>query len=65
VKRQFWHRLVGATNESFAYVGHSKTTQIEGKQDGTHFSDTLECLRAIGIDGESTATLMRAICIVM
>eukprot|EP00977_Amphora_coffeiformis_P004681 scaffold1001_cov169-Amphora_coffeaeformis.AAC.28 len=65
IKRQFWERLVGATNESFTYVGHTKTTQIEGKQDGTCFSDTLECLREIGITGENATTLMRAICIVM
>ena len=64
-KRMFWDRLVGATNESFAYVGPTKTNTIEGKNDGVRFSETLESLREIGVCGDKTATLMRAICVVM
>lgn len=65
VKGQFWDRLRGAKNDSFAYVGRTKTAQIEGKADGARFSETIECLREINVTDETISVLMRAICTVM
>jgi myosin-5 len=64
-KKAIWPKLVGTNNESFAYVGKTNTTSIEGMSDGEHFINTTKVLKAIGVDGEKYLTLMRAIAIVV
>jgi myosin-5 len=64
-KSKIWSKLSGTTNDSFAYVGRTDTTTIEGMSDGDHFKKTSDVLKSIGVDGENFLTLMRAICIVL
>lgn len=65
IKSQVWSRLVGAKNENFSYVGHTKTDTIEGMKDGDRFMETMQALREVGVTGEKMTTLMKAICVVM
>ena len=64
-KAQFWSKLKGTSNESFKYVGSTKTTKIEGKTDAQHFADTVATLELIGVKNDKLNTMMKAICVVM
>jgi myosin V len=64
-KTRFWSKLGAATNESFKYVGSTKTDTIEGVKDADRFNETLEALELVGIQGEKLNTLMKSICIVL
>lgn len=65
IKEKFWPKLVGKTNESFTYVGATKTSRIEGKSDAQHFQDTLSALALVNITGNKLRTLMQAISTVL
>ena len=64
-KAKFWNGLRGTSNESFKYVGSTKTTTIEGKTDATRFNETLRALELVNIIGTKLQSLMQAICITM
>lgn len=64
-KASFWEGLRGAKNESFKYVGPTKTDTIEGMKDSDRFRETLQALELVGITGDKLHTLMRAVCITM
>jgi myosin V len=64
-KVQFWEGLRGTRNESFKYVGSTKTNTIEGKSDAARFDETLKALELVDVSGEKLNTLMRAICITL
>jgi len=64
-KEQIWEGLRGATNESFKYVGPTKTDTIEGMKDADRFRQTIEALALVGVEGESLDALMKAVCITM
>jgi myosin V len=64
-KAQFWEGLRGAKNESFKYVGPTKTNTIEGMHDADRFQETLEALALVDVEGQSLKTLMQAMCIVL
>ena len=64
-KSKYWSKLAGATNESFAFIGHTDTDTIEGMKDADHFSNTVKVLAEIGIVDDKLMTLMQAIIIVM
>lgn len=64
-KAKIWPRLSSSDNGSFKYVGHTKTTKIEGKTDAQHFADTVKVLEEINIKGDKLVEMMRAICAVM
>jgi myosin heavy subunit len=65
VKGQFWTGLRGTRNETFRYVGPTKTDTIEGMTDADRFQETVQALSLVGVKGESLTVLMQAICIVM
>jgi myosin-5 len=62
---RFWDGLAGATNESFKYVGPTKTNKIEGMTDAERFQETLDALALVDVVGPFLTDLMRAICITM
>lgn len=64
-KMQFWEGLQGAKNESFKYVGPTKTSVVEGVSDADRFQETLKALALVGVESDLLQTLMRAICIVL
>lgn len=61
----FWEGLHKTTNESFKYVGRTRTDTIEGVHDADRFQMTLEALELVGVSGTSLKMLIQAICIVM
>mmetsp|Transcript_17422 Transcript_17422/g.26931 ORF Transcript_17422/g.26931 Transcript_17422/m.26931 type:complete len:1192 (+) Transcript_17422:264-3839(+) len=65
IKGQFWDKLKGTTYASFAYVGETDTTSIEGVSDEEQFRRTLKSLSIIGIQGQLLSTFMTAICVVL
>lgn len=65
IKAKFWPRLVGKKNDSFAFVGPTKTDTIEGVKDGARFNETLASLEEIGVTGDKMTSLIRAICVVL
>jgi myosin-5 len=60
-KCAFWSKMKGTTNESFAYVGTSPTTHIEGMTDAQHFQNTVKVLAEVGVKGDKLKTLFQAI----
>jgi myosin-5 len=64
-KAKFWDGLVGTDNLSFKYIMDTHTTKIEGMTDGQHYTNTVETLALVGVDGEKLKTLMRAISVVL
>jgi myosin V len=64
-KARFWEGLRGAKNESFKYVGPTKTDTIEGVHDADRFHETVDALELVDITGDKLNTLMKAICITM
>jgi myosin V len=64
-KTKFWNKLAAATNETFKYVGSTKTDTIEGVSDADRFTETLQALALVGIVGKKLDTLMQSICIVL
>lgn len=64
-KTQFWEGLRGAKNESFKYVGPTKTNTIEGMHDADRFQETLTALALVGVEGKKLSALMQAMCIVL
>jgi myosin-5 len=64
-KASIWKGLEDTDNESFCYVGFTKTTHIEGMSDAHRFQQTVEALRVIGVQGDRLLTLWRALCIVL
>lgn len=65
VKSRFWSKLEGTDYSSFAYVGETETSHIEGISDADHFRSTLRTLSMIGIEGDVLETFMQAICVVL
>ena len=65
IKSKFWKKLKNTTYESFAYVGDTDTSVIEGISDKDKFQQTLASLAIIGIKGELLQTFMTAICVVL
>jgi len=72
VKAGIWDGLMGATTESFRYVGGGSgngdagaDTLIEGRTDGEKWENTVDALETIGIVGDKLRTLMRSICVVL
>ncbi|GAX22532.1 hypothetical protein FisN_14Hh155 [Fistulifera solaris] len=64
-KVKFWKGLEDTDHESFCYVGHTDTHEIEGKSDAERFQYTVDSLALVGIEGETLRNLMRVICIVL
>jgi myosin-5 len=64
-KTKFWSCLQGTNNDSFKYVGHTNTTNIEGMSDAEHFQKTCETLALIGVTGSKLDSMIQAICIVL
>ena len=64
-KTKFWSGLRGTNNDSFKYVGATKTTTIEGKSDAVRFDETLRALELVNVTGTKLQSLMQAICITM
>ena len=64
-KAEIWDGLVGTDNESFAYVGRTDTTVIEGSTDAQRWSETVEALAIVGVRDDKLRKLMRAICTVL
>lgn len=65
VKTQFWEGLRGKRNESFRFVGSTKTRVIEGVHDKDKFNETLQALALVGVKDALLTTLMQALCIVL
>ena len=64
-KARFWSKLSGKGNNDFTYVGHTKTTSIEGMTDAQHFDHTVKTLATVGVKGDKLTNLMRAIAVVL
>lgn len=64
-KVKFWDGLKGKTMTSFKYVGHTDRTMIEKKSDADHFTDTVNTLAVVGVEGDKLKTLLQAVCIVL
>ena len=64
-KERFWEGLANTTNESFKYIGSTKTSTIEGMKDGDRFQETLKALALVNVQGESLDTLMKALCVTL
>lgn len=64
-KSRFWEGLSGTKNESFKYVGSTKTDTIEGVHDRDRFQQTLDALALVDVSGDKLVTLMKAICVTM
>jgi myosin V len=64
-KQQYMPHLLGKANEDFQYVGHTKTTVIEGKHDGEQFVKTLNALKILDMDENSLKNLFMAVSVVM
>lgn len=64
-KLKFWKGLEDTDNESFCYVGHTDTHEIEGKSDAERFQYTIDSLALVGIEGDTLRNLMRVICMVL
>mmetsp|Transcript_22724 Transcript_22724/g.30071 ORF Transcript_22724/g.30071 Transcript_22724/m.30071 type:complete len:1523 (-) Transcript_22724:252-4820(-) len=65
VKADIWEPLRDCTCESFAYVGYTDTTTIEGRSDSEAWEHTVDALSTFGIEGSSLNILMRALCVVL
>lgn len=65
VKTAVWEGLADTDNESFAYVGYTDTTVIEGLTDAERYDQTIQSLALVGVTGEKLTTLLRALCIVL
>lgn len=64
-KALIWDDLVGCSKDSFAYIGNSTATTIEGKPDSENWCTTVESLKSFGFTGDSYRHLMRALCVVL
>ena len=65
-KARIWKEgLKGATQESFSYIGKTKTTCIEGVSDRNRFAETVEALEVVGIVGTELLDLFRSLCVVL
>jgi myosin V len=64
-KAQIWPKLASCDNGSFKYIGHTKTTSIEGMTDAQHFEHTVKTLEMVNVKGDKLREMMRAICAVL
>jgi len=64
-KSALWKGFENQDMLSFKYVGHTKTTRIEGKTDGEHFEKTIKAMSMLGISDDSINMLFGAVATVL